>query len=990
MSSPDTDRDPLEALAAEFAERLRNGELPSVTEYALQHPDLADDIRDLFPTILAMERLKARGERSSDGLASLGPVTLERLGDFRIVREIGRGGMGIVYEAEQESLGRRVALKVMPRQALLDGRHLTRFKREARVAAALHHTNIVQVYGVGQQDGFHYYAMQFVRGVGLDQVIRRLAATDDVTAHTADSWSVASADADHTRLVEEVCRHLTRHPSEGKTAERVAATIDSSAEPMCLAASYFRVVAEIGMQAADALDYAHGQGTLHRDIKPANLLIDETGRVWITDFGLARALDSENVTQPGDVSGTLRYVPPERFSGRVDAQGDIYALGLTLYELLTLRAAFEDTDRQKLIHRLIHDTPPPPRRFNPRIPRDLETIVLKAMAHEPQRRYASAASLAADLRRFLEDRPIEARRTGPIERLWRWSRRNRTTAALAALAALLLVTTAVTATIGYLNTRSALEGEALQRQKAESVSSVAQEALDRIFDRLGPARALDVPGLTVEGDTQTTIEGPSYPILSKESAALLEEMLPYYDRLAEQSGGETSLHLRAAEATRRVGDIRERLGQYEQALAAYRRAIALYVALGWQPGQQALCNLRIAHIQNALGRLYRSTGQFEDAQQFHQRALALLESAESPTAASDPDATYELARTWYFLATKIPDRFMIKPLSMDAPPALPPLSDWEFGDDFPMPPPRGRDMLPPDDSVARKPHRPRDEGAIPKLPQPPDADERRTYIEKSIGLLRQLEATYPDNPEYRRLLALCYRDGARAFSRGDRTTGETYTEQAVEILEALVRDYPGDPDFRIDLCMTYAAADVDGPFVDDEKLRIAESRLRKAEAIAEELVAGRPDIAEYLVSLANVQLRLAAVLAKTDRLEEAEQYARKAIATLERVVSHVPDVASHQVWLAAFRNLLADLLVLRGQFDASLSLVSQSIDAAEKLLAAHEDMTYIHAVLADGYRILAAAHRGNGQADLAAKASDQADSHWRQLPRLPKPPRHQP
>ena len=168
------DHDVLDELAEEFLARQRRGESPSIEQYAADHPEIAEEIRELFPAMAAMEQLKARSERTSGGSASLGPVKIERLGDFRIIREIGRGGMGVVFEAEQQSLGRRVALKVLPRQALLERRHLARFKREARLASRLHHTNIVQVYGVGEQDGFHYYVMQYVQGTGLDKVVARL------------------------------------------------------------------------------------------------------------------------------------------------------------------------------------------------------------------------------------------------------------------------------------------------------------------------------------------------------------------------------------------------------------------------------------------------------------------------------------------------------------------------------------------------------------------------------------------------------------------------------------------------------------------------------------------------------------------------------------------------------------------------------------------------------------------------------------------------
>ena len=307
----------------------------------------------------------------------------ENWGEFRIVREIGRGGMGVVYEAFQESLNRHIALKLLREPA-----DLARFRREARAAGRLHHTNIVPVHGVGEHSGRHYYVMQYIAGRGLDEVLqaRREPGGDGIPAAAVD----------------------------------------------------FREVARIALQAAEAVAYAHDQRIVHRDIKPSNILLDGRGTVWITDFGLAYdSDDTQTLTHTGDLLGTIRYMAPERFAGRTDAGADIYGLGATLYELATGQAAFAHADRAVLIHRVLHEDPPPPRQLDPRVPRDLETIVLKAMAREPSHRYATAAELAGDLRRFVEDRPIRARRVGAWERGVRWCRRNPLAAGL--LAGLVLV-----------------------------------------------------------------------------------------------------------------------------------------------------------------------------------------------------------------------------------------------------------------------------------------------------------------------------------------------------------------------------------------------------------------------------------------------------------------------------------------------------------------------------------------------------------------------
>ncbi len=471
MNDPSLDRNPLEALAEEFLERFRRGERPALSEYTRAYPSLADDIRDLFPALVMLENVRpvsAPAPSATDKSAAAGKK-LERLGDYRILREIGRGGMGIVYEAEQELLGRHVALKVLPAHALLEPRHLERFQREAKSAARLHHTNIVPVFGVGEEDGLHYYVMQFIHGQGLDQVLavmqrlrQRQRQGDKETGRQADE-SVQSTSAVHVANLlltgvfatpearpgdkEPVSKQgdkETRRPGEQVPANEDASGSLSPGLPVSLSSScdgqpYWHSVARIGIQAADALAYAHGQGTLHRDIKPANLLLDTQGIVWITDFGLAKAADSDNLTHTGDVVGTLRYMAPERFRGKADGRSDVYGLGLTLYELLTLEPAFDAADRDRLLLQVMHKEPAPPRKRNAAVPRDLETIVLKAIARDPTHRYQSAAELAADLQRFTEDKPIQARPVSEAEKLWRWCRRNPSLATLACLFVVSLV-----------------------------------------------------------------------------------------------------------------------------------------------------------------------------------------------------------------------------------------------------------------------------------------------------------------------------------------------------------------------------------------------------------------------------------------------------------------------------------------------------------------------------------------------------------------------
>jgi WD40 repeat protein/serine/threonine protein kinase len=458
--------DPLGQIADEFVEAFRQGRRPSVEEFARRYPALADELREMLPALVLVEKAKASeapGQRPPANASAAMP--LRQLGDYQILREVGRGGMGVVYEAQQLSLGRHVAIKVLPSHALLDPRQLGRFQREARSAARLHHTNIVPVFGVGEQDGLHYYVMQFIPGLGLDVVLdelRRLRlprgqrAPGRPTPGPRDVSAVAVArgllsgefrppvpDSAPTTAPggPEAVADLEVAARAGAADTSALIHLPGQAESSALSESggqYWQSVARVCVQVADALAYAASQGVLHRDIKPSNLLLDDTGNVWVTDFGLAKAAtDSDDLTHTGDVIGTLRYMAPERFNGQGDLRSDVYSLGLTLYELLVLRPAFDDADRNKLVKRVMHDEPPQPRKVNPGVPRDLETVVLKAIARDPAHRYQSPAAMADDLKRFVEDRPVRARRVSNAERLWRWGRRNPLAAGL--LAGIVLV-----------------------------------------------------------------------------------------------------------------------------------------------------------------------------------------------------------------------------------------------------------------------------------------------------------------------------------------------------------------------------------------------------------------------------------------------------------------------------------------------------------------------------------------------------------------------
>ena len=367
-----------------------------------------------------------------------------RLGDFEIGKELGRGGMGVVFEARQTSLKRRVALKVLSSSLGLSSRAIVRFRREAEAAAKLHHTNIVPIYSTGEHQGVHYYAMEIIDGPALDRVISELKE-QAIGRQALASGSPLSDRPGNDPETQAPFRTEKGEAPTSSSSEPVTGAprlIDSaSGISSSSGAGYFDNIATLMAGVADALDHAHEHGVIHRDIKPSNLLLGPDGRLSVNDFGLARVLEQPGMTVSGEFVGTPRYMSPEQITaGRapLDHRTDIYSLGATLYELLTLEPPFPGSTRDEVIAQILYKDPKPPHRINRKIPRDLETICLKSLERDPDRRYQTARHLADDLRAFVNRHAISARRIGPIGKTIRWVKRNPSWTALA-LAVLLLI-----------------------------------------------------------------------------------------------------------------------------------------------------------------------------------------------------------------------------------------------------------------------------------------------------------------------------------------------------------------------------------------------------------------------------------------------------------------------------------------------------------------------------------------------------------------------
>ncbi len=471
-------------LIDEITKRLQAGERVDPEAYIAEHADLAGPLRELLPALEFLADLPKLAVQSAPAAQPLvdpptatdasGPLP-GMLGDFRILREVGRGGMGVVYEAQQVSLSRRVALKVLPFAAVLDQRRLQRFKNEAQAAAALDHPNIVSVHSVGCERAVHFYAMQYVEGQTLAQVINQLSESrgdgEGGTGRRGDKPTSPTP----TDLPLHPVTSSPAHAAETQRQPQAAISTEGSTR----SPEFFRTVANLGMQAAEALEHAHSMGVVHRDVKPSNLMVDDRGHLWITDFGLAMTQTDANLTMTGDLLGTLRYMSPEQVQakhGVLDHRTDVYSLGITLYELLTLQPAFGSNDRQELLRQIPKEEPRPPRQLNETIPKDLETIVLKAIEKEAAARYVTAEELADDLRRFIEDRPIQARRPSLLGRTTRWARRHRPVVWSAMAATAVAV---VALAVSILLVARAYDGEKEQRQRAQRTATEAKAQRNR-------------------------------------------------------------------------------------------------------------------------------------------------------------------------------------------------------------------------------------------------------------------------------------------------------------------------------------------------------------------------------------------------------------------------------------------------------------------------------------------------------------------------------
>lgn len=818
----------VDVLASDFIARYRNGDRPTVEEYANRHPELSDPIRRMFPLVASIERIKINEQVAEDGSATLAGRVLSQLGDFRIVREIGRGGMGIVFEAHQESLDRTVAIKVLPKQNLLDEEALARFRTEATTAAAMHHTNIVPVYGTGESDGSHYLVMQLVDGQSLDTVIA------------------------------------------------------SGAEIS------FAVAARIGQQVADAIAYSHASDVLHRDVKPANILIEEDGTAQVTDFGLAKNVGTD-LTNTRSVSGSLRYMAPERFAGISDQRGDVYGIGLTLYELLAGQPAFEESDAEHLIGSITDPRLKSIQAIRPGVPTDLATIVSKAIHVDPDLRYQSAAELRDDLGRFLADEPIHARKISVWGRLVRWARRNPKLASAITVAAFALLTATIVSTVAYTMTSAANRRSVSALRTSEQTVDLALQSLDGVVDVVSGSRSSSSVAIN------NSFNDDSLPNVGLEpspaSAKILEQLQPIYERLSRQSPTRPDIILQMVDASIQLARIQHSLGRTPDSIDTLNSSVALL----HDRGQSASfpnddLQLRLARLNNDLGGMY--------AAEFHRElSSACYDSAiEAASKLDDSDSAgqIELARA-----------------HLNAGNRPPPLR-------------RGESLT----------------------------DEQRAadlaHVNRAIQILQSLK----DSQQQFTTINILHARSLLARSRFFNTPHEKHLDlrEAVSILRGQLEKTPDDTNVRYELVATLADVNIRG-LRSQARLNDASERLREALDEIGKLRSVNPDNPLFVTSEVHVRHKLSAIARTQSRFADADVMLSEAIQLQTSLTQTWPESVLHRCWRAtlyrsqatmygqwdkpeaakdAITNAKADIEAIDAKF-SDHPLVNRTRDAVNKL-----------------------------------------------------------
>jgi hypothetical protein len=853
---PEAVQDRLARILDDYLVAAELGSPISPEELLARHPEDAQHLRgylsglELFHAAAVAPKLP-RSIALSGGKLQLA----QTIGDFRLIREVGRGGMGIVYEAEQISLKRRVALKILPFTAGHDEKQIGRFKNEAQAAARVDHPNIVPVYAVGHEDGVHFYAMQLIEGQSLTRMLAELQP------HTAAA-SIGTTAPDHARTAHGVRR--ARSPVDRNSVECRATGASSSAVSMSAGSTndHVRAVARLGIQAAEALAAAHEYGIVHRDVKPSNLLVDDHGKLWVTDFGLARCRESSGLTQSGDILGTMRYMSPEQALGRgglVDHRTDIYSLGVTLYELATLHhPAGDATDAQLLVDRRRY-AQKPLRHWNRHIPVDFQTILMKAIAEFPHERYATSQAFANDLHRYLEGKPILACPPRLVSRAGKWARRHR--GLVAAAAVVMLVALA-----GQFVNSLLLAKEKAETELALAASQAILHQAGDVLYRLG---------------SETSEQLAAIPGADGVRYQLLNDTLGFYRQLEAQAAGNTALQTDRALAYSKMGSLSEQLGKSDEALETHLAARALWAERVADEPANAEHARNLALCQSNVGLLLADLGRGTEALRDLEAALRIQEKLHlsNPQAAN---ITTELATTESNLGLVLrqfgrPNEAIAKFRA-----AIALLKSTAESS--------------PDREAAFRTLA-ASYNNLGSLLDDTAPKEAIAAYEAAIGLQRKLVDGNKINRLYQGDLARTYNNLGYAHARQrDWKNAELCYRDAVRIQQVLVEASPMAASYRRDLAVSYnnigMAASRAGRYAE------AESSFRQALELGRLLAAAEPTDAKTHSNLGGVYNNLGLLFDRQQNFPAAEDAFQQAIGLQKQAVEAAPAATMHRELLS--------------------------------------------------------------------------------------------
>ncbi|MCI0358263.1 MAG: protein kinase [Planctomycetaceae bacterium] len=861
----DAQRERLAMILDEYLLGLERGEPIEPEALLSRHPDVANQLHGYLSGLALFHQAVANRPPQSAMIVSGGPGLGGsglggQLGDFQLVREIGRGGMGIVYEAVQVSLGRRVAVKVLPFAAAIDEKQITRFKNEAQAAAQIDHPHIVPVFAIGQEHGIHFFAMQLVGGQSLAGLLGELRDEDKEGANLSGATG-----------------------RTGETHDHVMA------------------VARMGVQAAEALDAAHEIGVVHRDVKPSNLLLDEKGKVWVTDFGVARCKSSACLTETGHVLGSLPYMSPEQASGQpalVDHRTDIYSLGVTLYELATLRHPGEGTGHAATTELDSRSKWRRPRFWNSSIPVDFENIVLKAMADARDERYATARELAEDLERFLDGQPILARRPSLCSRVEKWVWRHKRSVA-AAMGVLAMAAVGIVASLVIIASERADKDAAYRAatanharaeknyERAEAKFQQAREVLDRFGARVNQLLANKLPG--AEAVRQE----------------LLAEMLPYYRAFAREAADDPALQADLALTYSKIGYLSDQLGSQADAEQAYAEARAIHQRLAQaQPWRRE--HLRnVALCCNNLGQVLQKRGAMAAAREALDRAHAIQQQLAS---GSPPVSPYhaDLAATESNLGLLFNQTDHQRQAAMRFRAAIRIQESIRQAD-----PQNETNLI----NLATSYNN------LSSVYLPAQPAVARQWVERALSLQLQLAKQHPHKRDYQSDLALSYNNLGAIHARLDRwSLAELCYRDAIAIQERLAAAAPLVTSYQRDLAVTFNNLGMSQTSAGS--LGQAEVSFDKALAIQQDLVEAQPQNAGLLSGLGGIYYNLGIVQQQNRQMEAAVASFEKAIATQRRAYEQSPDIAR-------FREALSKHYY---NYAEALRALDRPVEAAEVVL----------------------------------------------------------